>query len=168
MNTTTEAPALADLVRQAIEKHPASATSADIARDAMEAIPDALLRDVLLPALSGYVTSMRGEMRRHPTAPRSAALSNGLSPKVARAVQSNWQRIINTAVSLGPNQFKAFGDCTADDLTYAATARQRLAAQHEAWASRYASYAEALRTAGAARVADAPEWLRERIETDLT
>lgn len=65
----------------------------------------------------------------------------------------------------GTSDWKLLGDCTFEDLMYAARERQAQAARTQAKAAEYAALAELLRASGVDRVRDLPATvLREQLE----
>lgn len=156
---------LRDLVRSIVDATEPIEQPAAIAARVLDAIPGAHLRDALAATLPGYVAAVVGDMRRHPL--RQPTPQNQ-SPRVVRAIQSNWDRIRASIIHVGENAYKRFGECTFDDLMYAAAERREQAAQHEAWAERWTSYAHLLRASGADTVDALPDEAKAKIEADYT
>lgn len=67
------------------------------------------------------------------------------SSKVA-GIRDAWSRRLRERVSVGPEQWKFLGDCTAADLDYAAELRDQLARANAARASEYRDLAARLRS----------------------
>jgi hypothetical protein len=90
------------------------------------------------------------------------------SPKVA-SIRAMWQVRLHERIHIGPepSDWKLLGDCTFDQLMFAAGERRELAARNEAKAVEYAELAEAVRAAGVERVRDLPAgMLRARLESE--
>lgn len=150
------------LVNATIDSGDGTETPSLLAEQVLATLPPEHVLDALCAALPGYVAVVMGDHRRRPMVPQNQ------SPKVARAIASNWQRICRAPIHIADNVYKALGDCTYDDLIFAETERVSLAAKHAAWAERYRRYAHLLREHGVKTIADLPEEAQAVIEADYT
>lgn len=87
---------------------------------------------------------------------RAGAAKPSRSSKVAALRAYPWERELRQWVSVGADQFKFFGDCTVDDLTYAAETRFRLADATRARGEHMMTAREMLARHGVERVRDLP------------
>lgn len=98
----------------------------------------------------------------------SGAPPSGRSSKVA-SIRAMWQQKLRERIHTGPSatEWRLLGDCTFEDLMFAAGERREIAARNEVKAEEYAQLAEAVRAAGVQRVRDLPaETLRARLESE--
>ena len=88
---------------------------------------------------------------------RSAATSNR-SRKVA-SIRETWRRMLRDRIAVGPDisDWKFLGDCTVDDLAYAAAIREDHARRNAARAQQLRDLAELLDQHGVSTVGDLPE-----------
>lgn len=108
-----------------------------------------------------------GAMTEQPRAIGSGAKARP-SKKVA-SIRAMWQEKLRERIHTGPapSDWRLLGDCTVDELMFAAEERRAMAARNEAKAEEYADLAEAVRTAGVQRVRDLPAAvLRTRLESE--
>jgi hypothetical protein len=88
------------------------------------------------------------------------------SAKVA-GIRDWWQTKLRERVHVGPapSDWLLLGDCSFDDLMFAAEERRTIAARNSAKAAEFAALAEAVRDAGVTRVRDLPkDTLQARLE----
>jgi hypothetical protein len=80
------------------------------------------------------------------------------SRKVA-SIRETWRRMLRDRIAVGPDvaDWKFLGDCTADDLAYAAAIREDHARRNAARAQQLRDLAERLAEHGVSTVADLPE-----------
>lgn len=97
--------------------------------------------------------SPRGDQR---SSDRGGTTKPSHSSKVAALRDYPWERELREWVSVGTDTFKFFGDCTADDLTYAAETRFRLADATRARGEHMMAAREMLAQHGVERVRDLP------------
>lgn len=133
------------------------ASPEDVASKVAENVPSKAVRSVLTEALTTYVRVHMGERRR------SNVILNGdeqrkqsaRSSKVA-AIRDSWSAALRDRVHV-EDGWKALGECTYDNLMFAASERQEMARRNAAQAEKYESLAHKLRSAGVERVADLPQ-----------
>lgn len=122
-------------------------------------VPQKALRSALAVALRAMVRielhSYTSWRRPEPEPSRTGQPTQTRSAKVA-AVRA-WARVLRKPVAVSENVWKAFGECTAEDLDFLAADRRENAAQSIAAAERFEKYAAALDEHGAATVADLPD-----------
>lgn len=111
--------------------------------------------DQALPLVVQHVIS-----RRQPIAmpeQRSAATPNR-SRKVA-SIRETWRRMLRDRIAVGPDtsDWKFLGDCTAEDLAYAAAIREDHARRNAARAQQLRDLADLLAEHGASTVSELPE-----------
>lgn len=127
----------------------------EIARKVAENVPARSRIDVLAETLIDYVRiRQNGRRRLNPViGPASAR-----SAKVAayREYGERWRRHLRDVVHVGNAVHVSLGQCTYDDLMYAARERQGLAAANAAAAARYEALAALLKQHDAKHVADLP------------
>lgn len=133
----------------------------DIATKVAENVPANQRIYALTTALDPYVREAIQRRRNSNPIIGSASPRTG-SSKVA-AIQA-YARALRDQVHVGAGAWKPLGDCTYDDLMFAAEERREHARQNAAAAERYQTLADLVRDEGAARVADLPvEVLRDRL-----
>jgi hypothetical protein len=114
-------------------------------------------RDALeqaLPVVVQHVIS-----RRQPIAvPEQRAPTSNRSRKVA-SIRETWRRMLRDRIAVGPElgDWKFLGDCTADDLAYAAAIREEHARRNAARAQQLRDLADRLAEHGVTTVSDLPE-----------
>lgn len=77
------------------------------------------------------------------------------SAKVA-GIRDWWTRELRNPIHVGGKQWVRLGDCTFDDLMFAAAERRDLAERNAARAESFGKLAEAVKAAGVGRVRDLP------------
>jgi hypothetical protein len=105
---------------------------------------------------------------------RPRAVGDSLTPRKARSskvasIREMWQEKLRERIHTGPSSadWRMLGDCSFDELMFAAAERRELAARNEAKATEYEELAEMVRTAGVGRVRDLPAaLLRTRLESE--
>lgn len=119
-----------------------------------------LSRNHTPPAVMAERPGPRGNIGRQRPASRSA--------KVA-GIRAMWQEKLRERIHTGPGStdWRLLGDCSFEELMFAAGERRTIALRNEAKAAEYAELAEAVRAAGVARVRDLPaEVLKNRLESE--
>jgi hypothetical protein len=138
----------------------------DIAAKVAENVPQKLLRTVLADALRDVVRielhSYTSWRRPEPEPNHGRSPSGSRSAKVA--AYRVWARILRKPVAVEGNEWKAFGECGPEDLSFLAQDRRQNAAESLAAAERFEKYAAALEEAGAETVADLPDAVIASIE----
>ena len=85
----------------------------------------------------------------------------GRMPQPSRKVtniRNNWQKILHERHKVGPNgTWKLLGDCTADELDWAAELRDRMALQNALKAEQFRKFAKLLRENQVATLRELPE-----------
>jgi hypothetical protein len=125
-----------------------------------KSLPARELRPALTEALAGYIANANHHRRSHnvilcaDAAPRTAQPVTR-SPKVA-AIAAWHQRALRDLVHVGKGDNKPLGDCTYDDLMFAATERREIARLTTVKADRYEWLAKQLHAHNVDRVADLP------------
>lgn len=122
----------------------------DIARKVQGRIPPTAREAVELKLLVNYVRSSKPRLatiiqrsaREKPTANRSAKV----------IAFQRLARVLAAQVCVGPRQYKTLGDCTYDDLIYAAEKRREHASYVVAEAEGFERWAELVKENGAATV----------------
>lgn len=112
--------------------------------------------DQALPLVVQHVIS-----RRQPIAvpeQRSVAPTSNRSRKVM-SIRENWRRMLRDRIAVGPDtsDWKFLGDCTADDLAYAAVIREEHARRNAARARQLRDLAGQLAEHGVTTVSELPE-----------
>lgn len=135
-----------------------------VTKEVRRRIPPEAIEDALDQALPGLVYRVartgtapsRRQLDPHTPFARGGASRPARSSKVAALRSYPWGRELRQWVSVGADSFKFFGDCTADDLTYAAATRFRLAETNRARGEHMETAREMLTRHGVERVRDLP------------
>lgn len=135
-----------------------------VTKEVRRRIPDNAVEDALdqaLPTLVYKVARTGGVPSQEVPEPqeinaRGAARKPVRSSKVAALRSYPWERHLREWVSVGKDEFKFFGDCTADDLSYAAEVRFQLAEANRAHGERMMTARELLVEHGVSTVRELP------------
>jgi hypothetical protein len=152
----------------------------DLAAEAFLRIPAAehaaALRQCLTDVVREEIRLSRNHTPPTVTAGRPGPRGNTArqQPAVARSskvagIRAMWQEKLRERIHTGPasTDWRLLGDCTFDELMFAAGERRTIALRNESKAAEYAELAEAVRAAGVARVRDLPaEVLKNRLESE--
>jgi hypothetical protein len=148
----------------------------DIAREINRRIADDDCRTALRQALRGYVREEITRLRRHPGPEETEPISNvtlfvsgnapaAQKPAAARpparsvkvaGIRDWWSAKLRELTHVGESEWRRLGDCSFEDLMFAAAERHEHAARNAARAAWYEQLAETVQAAGAARVRDLP------------
>jgi len=131
--------------------------ASDIAKAVEPRIPEAHRHDVLLLLLTRYIANMKprlSDIGPEPVpAPAPARQSNG---SAAVAAIRKYAKFFHISVNVARNQDKWMGDCTYDDLQYAAANRRRVAEETFAAAAEYEALANLVKERNVTTVRELP------------
>lgn len=126
-----------------------------IAAKVAENVPTRQLRVALAEALVSFVANVNQRRRmNNPLLGGAPQVRSGRSTKVA-GIATWWAAALRDRVHVDGGH-KFLGDCTFDDLMFAASERRQQARLNEAKADQYEALAKLLREHGVDRVADLP------------
>lgn len=151
-----------DLAAEAFQRIPADQHAAALRQCLTDVVREEirLSRNHTPPTVMAERPGPRGNVARQRPAARSA--------KVA-GIRAMWQEKLRERIHTGPasTDWRLLGDCTFEELMFAAGERRTIALRNEAKAAEYAELAEAVRAAGVVRVRDLPaEVLKDRLESE--
>lgn len=132
-------------------------------------VPDDQLRAALAASLVQFVRMQIGIRRAS-----NPLLSNDLVPPEKESkpnrstkvigIREMWKSALRDRINVSDG-YKFLGECSYDDLIYAADQRETLAASHAAKAARFRSLAEQLKLNNVSKVSELPETiLAEELE----
>jgi len=128
-----------------------------IAAEILMVIPDESVERVLGILILPYI---RNAISRHRQVPSSFPMQHHsstrtVSPRVSASITYNWRSwLLSTRIPVGDGKWKLLGDCNVEDLSYAASERETLAAQNTAAALRYRTLASVLARSALPKVSD--------------
>lgn len=127
-----------------------------MAAEVAGAVPSRQLRAALTEALAGYIANVNQNRRNaNPVLNGDGRPRQNRSVKVA-GIAAMHQRMLRDLVHVGNSANKRLGDCTYEDLMFAAGERREIARLTAAKADRYEWLAKQLHAHNADRVADLP------------
>lgn len=128
----------------------------EMAAELAARIPSKHLRDALAESLPHLLATINQQRRmNNPILADASAPPPVRSAKVA-GIAAMHDAALRDLVHVGQGQNKQLGDCTYEDLMFAAEERREKARQNAAKAAEYEALAERVQSAGVARVADLP------------
>lgn len=136
----------------------------EIAHKVAEGIGPREVRSALLQALPNYVSRVIQQRRSvnvildpsQATEERETARKQSARSFKVGAIRSAWQRALMDRVHVHDG-YKLFGECTYEDLVFAAEERRDHARRNAAKAEQYSAVAAKLQAFGVATVAELPE-----------
>lgn len=170
---TVDAPSVTTLtkafnLRHAIRDYIAGSDEMDPSRIAdavMKQIPRSAYGRVIRELLRGAVVDEMGEQRRRAMASKPSPVTPGRSRfhgwKARQGDQ--WLRALSVPVEVGAQTYRALGECSADDLDYAARRRYDLASANRVQARKFEAYRDAVLEHGVATFGDLPAEVRLRL-----
>lgn len=159
--TLTSVPAtdfnLRTLVRSVLEAS-RSADLGHLADTAFSRIDPADHAEALRQAMRGFVRQVIGEQRADLPAgpPAHVAPSVAATSAKVTAIRDHWQRALRDRLNVGEGSWKFLGDCTADDLLFAAEQRREHAARNRRRAAQLDALRQQLDDHDVATVGDLP------------
>lgn len=148
----------------------------DLLVDALvRAVPQQFLRDALRTTIRNWVLVQLNRERRSgttptlPMVPTASTLKQGrtVSAKQQQRKYARWDEICSTMVRTATG-YVEFGDCTYDDLLFAADDRQRHADLNQQQADRFRTYAALVKKHKVKKTHDLPATARAQIEKDFS
>ena len=155
-------------LRHAIRDYLAGSDEMDpnrIADAVMKQIPRSAYGRVIRELLRGAVVDEMGEQRRRAMSSKPSPVTPGRSRfhgwKARQGDQ--WLKALRAPVKVGDSAFKALGECTADDLDYAARHRYDLASANRVQARKFEAYRDAVVENGVTTFGELPAEVRLRL-----
>lgn len=148
----------------------------DLAEEVLAQVPDADLRDALRLALPGFIRHRIGMNSSIPSGdiktdtvttnpyldkPRKAGQRNAARSAASKMIREWWLDQIEVNVAGGG--YLHLGECTFDDLMFAATKRREAADDYMRAAERFETIADAVKEHGVDTVADLPAKARAEL-----
>lgn len=96
------------------------------------------------------------ERMANPITPSAAMPTKARGSWKVQAIREEWQRALRNRIHVGPGDYKFLGDCTYDDLLFAASERMAIADKNAAIARSYNALAALLTEHDAKTVRDLP------------
>lgn len=153
---------LGALVRQVMDETDI-ADPHELAAKVAEMVPARLRLEALRQALPTFVrvrvTQDRGSHTVSPSARGSGNTNSGRSSKVAaiRAAAPAWKKALRERLNVGDRVWRFLGECTIENLRFAAVQRRQMALHNSEAAGRYDRIADALETHSVETVQQLPE-----------
>lgn len=140
------------------------ASPEEVAAAVARGVPAKRVRAVLVEALTAYVRTTMQQRRAHnPILADEQRTQSARSSKVA-AIRDSWASALRDRVHVSDG-WKLLGECTFEDLMFAAAERREHAARNLAKADQFEALASRLESAGVETVADLPESALDVLES---
>lgn len=127
----------------------------EMAAELSARVPAKQLRDALAQALPHLLATVNQQRRMNNPVLAGTAAAPVRSAKVA-GIAAMHAAALRVLVHVGDGHNKQLGDCTYEDLMFAAEERREHARKNLAKADQFEALAERMHAAGVARVADLP------------
>lgn len=141
-----------DVLRASEQPNPDWLVEAVLAR-----VPEGEMAEALRQALPSIIREAAARERSaNPIAPSSSMPTKAPGSWKVQAIREEWQRALRNRIHVGPGDYKFLGDCTYDDLLFAAAERTAIADKNAAIARSYNALAALLTEHDAKTVRDLP------------